>query len=43
MSGGMKVYGEKSGKSKLEGRAEATAQEIADVFRQRFQEQGWID
>ena len=29
----MKVYGEKSGKSKLEGRAEATAQEIADVFR----------
>ncbi|HAL92518.1 MAG TPA: hypothetical protein DCM68_05775 [Verrucomicrobia bacterium] len=43
VSGGMKVYGEKSGKSKLEGRAEATAQEIADVFRLRFQEQGWID
>ena len=43
VSGGMKVYGEKSGKSTLEGRAEATAQEIADVFRQRFQEQGWID
>ena len=43
VSGGMKVYGEKSGKSKLEGRAEATAQEIADVFRARFQEQGWID
>jgi hypothetical protein len=43
VSGGMKVYGESSGKSKLEGRAEATAQEIADVFRARFQEQGWID
>ena len=43
VSGGMKVYGEKSGKSKLAGRAAATAQEIADVFRQRFQEEGWID
>ena len=43
VSGGMKVYGEKSGKSTLEGRAEATAQEIADVFRRRFQEEGWID
>ena len=43
VSGGMKVYGEKSGKSKLEGRAEATAQEIADAFRERFREQGWID
>lgn len=43
VSGGMKVYGEKSGKSKLEGRAEATAKEIADVFQQRFQEQGWIE
>ena len=43
VSGGMKVYGESSGKSKLEGRAEATAQEIANMFRARFQEQGWID
>ena len=43
VSTGMKVHGEKSGKSKLEGRAEATAREIADVFRLRFQEQGWID
>lgn len=42
VSGGMKVYGEKSGKSTLAGRAEATAKEIAEVFRQRFQEQGWI-
>lgn len=43
VSTGMKVHGERSGKSKLEGRAEATAQEIADAFRERFQEQGWID
>ena len=42
VSGGMKVYGEKSGKSTLEGRAEETAKEIADVFQQRFQEEGWI-
>lgn len=43
VSTGMKVHGEQSGQSKLAGRAEATAKEIADVFRQRFQEQGWID
>ena len=42
VSTGMKVHGEKSGKSTLEGRAKATAKEIADVFQQRFQEQGWI-
>ena len=43
VSGGMKVYGEKSGKSKLAGRAAATAKEIAAVFQERFREQGWID
>lgn len=42
VSTGMKIHGEKSGKSKIEGRAEATAKEIADVLRKRFQEQGWI-
>ena len=40
---GMKVYGEESGSSKLKGRAEQTAKEIADVLKKRFQEQGWID
>jgi hypothetical protein len=40
---GMKVYGEESGRSKVEGRARATAKEIAVVLKQRFQEQGWID
>jgi Domain of unknown function (DUF4410) len=42
VSTGMKVYGEKSGKSKVEGRAKQTAKEIADVLKKRFQEQGWI-
>ena len=40
VSTGMKVYGEESGSSKLEGRAEATAKEIADQIKPRFQQQG---
>jgi hypothetical protein len=43
VGGGMKVYGEASGSAKIEGRAKATAKEIADVMKQRFQEQGWIN
>jgi hypothetical protein len=43
VSSGMKVYGEESGNSKLEGRAKATAKEIASVLKTRFQQQGWID
>ena len=39
---GMKAYGEYSGSSKVEGRAKQTAKEIADVLKQRFQDQGWI-
>lgn len=42
LSTGMKIYGEESGKSKLEGRAKATAKEIADQLRPRFEQQGWI-
>jgi hypothetical protein len=42
VSGGMKIYGEASGSSKLEGRAKATAKEIADVLKTRFEEEGWI-
>ena len=42
ISGGMKVYGEASGSSKVEGRAKATAKEIGDALKQRFQQQGWI-
>jgi len=43
ISSGMKVYGEASGSSKIEGRGKATAKEIADVLKKRFREQGWID
>lgn len=42
ISTGMKVYGEESGSSKIQGRAKATATEIAGVLQKRFQEQGWI-
>jgi hypothetical protein len=42
VSTGMKVYGEKSGKNTVEGRATQIAQEIGDALKTRFQEQGWI-
>lgn len=42
VSGGMHLYGEESGSSKVEGRAKATAKEISDALKQRFQQQGWI-
>ena len=42
VSTGMKVYGEQSGSSKIEGRGEQTAKEISDVLKTRFQQQGWI-
>lgn len=43
VGGGAKAYGEYSGSSKIEGRAKATAKEIADRIRPKFQEQGWIN
>jgi hypothetical protein len=42
VSSGVKIYGEESGKSKLKGRADATAKEIADQLRTRFEQEGWI-
>src|SRR5450631_1112424 len=42
VSTGVKVYGEKSGKNTIEGRAKQLAQEISDVLKKRFQEQGWV-
>ena len=42
VSTGMKVYGESSGSSKLEGRADQTAQEIAKQLKPKFQQQCWI-
>jgi hypothetical protein len=42
VSSGIKIYGEKSGSSKVEGRAKQTASEIADQLKIRFQQEGWI-
>lgn len=43
VSSGMKLYGEASGSAKIEGRATATAREVAKVLKQRFKELGWIE
>lgn len=40
--GGLKIYGETSGRNTLEGRAKATADAIAAQLRIRFQDRGWI-
>jgi hypothetical protein len=42
ISTGMKVYGEASGSSKVEGRTKQMVQEIADRLKIRFQQLGWI-
>jgi len=42
VSTGMKVHGERSGSSTVEGRAEKTGDEIAKVLKKRFEKQGWI-
>ena len=42
ISTGVKVNGEKSGKSKIEGGVEQTAKEIATTLKKRFQKQGRI-
>jgi hypothetical protein len=43
ISSGVKVYEEESGSSKVEGRAQQIADEIAEVLEKRFKEQGWIN
>lgn len=43
VGGGAKAYGEYSGSSKIEGRAKAIANEIAEKLKPKFQEQGWIN
>jgi Domain of unknown function (DUF4410) len=40
--GGLKIAGAASGRSGLEGRAKATADEIAAQLKIRFQDRGWI-
>ena len=42
VSGGLKIYGEESGKSTIKGRAEQTAKEIGAKLRQRFEQEGWV-
>ena len=43
VGGGMKVYGEASSNATVKGRAKATAKEIADQLKKRFEEEGWIN
>jgi Domain of unknown function (DUF4410) len=43
INGGMQAYGVTSGSGEVSARAQATADEIADALKKRFQEQGWIN
>ncbi len=43
VSSGMKVYGEASGKSKIEGRAKDVAKAIVEEMKPRLRQQGWIE
>ena len=43
ISTGMKVYGEASGSSKVEGRAKQIVEEIVSRVKPKFQQQGWIN
>jgi hypothetical protein len=43
INGGMQAYGAASGNNTVEARAKASATEIADVLKKRFQEQGWLN
>jgi hypothetical protein len=40
--GGLKIYGQASGRHTLEGHAKSTADEIAAQLKSRFKERGWI-
>jgi len=42
VTSGMKVYGEESGSSTVEGRAKQIVQEIAAALKKQFKKQGWI-
>jgi hypothetical protein len=43
VSSGIKVYGEASGSSKIEGRAEQAAKAIVEEMKPRLRQQGWIE
>jgi hypothetical protein len=42
VGGGIKAYSEASGRSKVEGRARATAKAIAEELKPQFEQEGWI-
>jgi hypothetical protein len=42
VGGGVKAYGEASGRSKVEGRARSTAKAIAGELKPQFEQAGWI-
>lgn len=42
VGGGMKAYGEASGRSGVIGRARATAKAIAEELKPQFEQEGWI-
>jgi hypothetical protein len=43
VGGGIKAYGEMSGKSKIEGRAKDAAKAIVEEMKPRLRQQGWIE
>ena len=43
INGGMQVYGAASGNNTVEARGKATADEIAEVLKKRFTDQGWLN
>ena len=43
VSTGIKAHEMKSGSGELDARARDTAEKIADVLKQRFEDQGWIE
>jgi hypothetical protein len=43
INAGMQTYGVASGSSTVEARAKATAKQIADVLKNKFTDQGWLN
>jgi hypothetical protein len=42
VSSAVKMQGQLSGRTTIEGRGKQTAKEIAEALKPRFQQQGWI-
>jgi hypothetical protein len=43
VQGGVHLYSETSGRAGIEGRAKQTAEEITEILKDRFKQQGWIE